>query len=187
MPEQDKNRGESGSCFGTHRLDVVRGQLWRGKQEVKVAGKVFAVLQYFVAHAGQLVSKDELLTAVWPDTIVSEATLASCIQDLRQALGDKAKKPRYIETVHGRGYRFIAEVVSGQEVVRSQQSVASIQGVASSQYSVDSREEPSANGQEMDAVLPQAGIQEFQAEALSESPWIPASAGMTPLPPSLQP
>lgn len=126
MPEQDKNRGESGRYFGSHRLDVVSGQLWRGTQEVKVTGKVFAVLQYFVAHAGQLVRKDELLTAVWPDTIVSEATLASCIQDLRQALGDKAKKPRYIETVHGRGYRWIAGVQSARFQVREKEPVVSI-------------------------------------------------------------
>ena len=96
MPEQGKNREESGVYFGSHRLDLLSGQLWRGKQEVKVAGKVFAVLRYFVEHPGQLVSKDDLFAAVWPDTVVSDATLASCIQDLRQALGDKAKKPRYI-------------------------------------------------------------------------------------------
>jgi TolB-like protein/DNA-binding winged helix-turn-helix (wHTH) protein/Flp pilus assembly protein TadD len=173
MPEHEKSREESGLCFGSHRLDLVRGQLWRGKQEVKVAGKVFAVLRYFVEHAGQLVSKDDLFTAVWPDTVVSDATLASCIQDLRQALGDKAKKPRYIETVHGRGYRFIAEVVSSQEV-------------ASSQYSVASREEQSTNGHESDAVMPaKAGIQESQAQASGESPWIPALRLSSPVPAAL--
>ncbi len=53
MPEHEENRGESGVCFGSHRLDLLRSQLWRGTQEVRVTGKVFAVLQYFVAHADQ--------------------------------------------------------------------------------------------------------------------------------------
>ena len=136
MSEQAKSRGESGVCFGSHRLDLVSGQLWRGKQEVKVAGKIFAVLRYFVEHPGQLVSKDDLFAAVWPDTVVSDATLASCIQDLRQSLGDKAKKPRYIETVHGRGYRFVASVA------------AVVAPVSSSEFQVPSQEEESqtANG-----------------------------------------
>ena len=101
-----------GFDFGSHRLDLVSGQLWRGKQEVKVAGKVFAVLHYFVEHPGQLVSKDDLFSGGVARHGVSDATLASCIQDLRQSLGDKAKKPRYIETVHGRGYRFVASITA---------------------------------------------------------------------------
>jgi TolB-like protein/DNA-binding winged helix-turn-helix (wHTH) protein/Tfp pilus assembly protein PilF len=144
-------------------------QLWRGVQEVRLTGKAFAVLRYLVEHAGEVATKDDLFTAAWPETVVSEATLVSSIQELRQALRDDAKNPRYIETMHRRGYRFIGKVVRSKEGVRSQHSVAG-------------REEPSVDGQESDAVLPQAGIQELQTEAVSESPWIPASAGMTPLP-----
>src|SRR5206468_3414950 len=59
-------------------------------------------------HAGQLVSKEALLNAVWPQTYVSDVVLMVCIRELRRALGDDAKQPRYIETVHRRGYRFIA-------------------------------------------------------------------------------
>src|SRR5262249_7591645 len=59
-------------------------------------------------HAGQLVTKDALWQAVWPDVTVSDAVLTVCVREIRQALGDDAKTPRFIETVHRRGFRFIA-------------------------------------------------------------------------------
>ena len=98
------------------------GQLWRGKQEVKVTPKAFTALRYFLDHPGQLVTKDDLFAAVWPQTIVTEATLASCIQELRKALQDNARDPQYIETVYRRGLRFIGKVVSNQQsLARSQE------------------------------------------------------------------
>jgi DNA-binding winged helix-turn-helix (wHTH) protein/predicted ATPase len=96
--------------FGPYRLAPHTGQVWRGKQEVKLTGKAAAVLRYVLDRAGQVVTKEELFQAVWPETVVSDAALTSCIQELRQALRDNARKPRYIETVHRRGFRFIAEV-----------------------------------------------------------------------------
>src|SRR5262249_16604650 len=63
-----------------------------------------------VTQAGQLVTKDALLEAVWPDTAMSESILTVAIRTLRRVLGDQARTPRFIETVHGRGYRFIAPV-----------------------------------------------------------------------------
>jgi DNA-binding winged helix-turn-helix (wHTH) protein len=145
MAEQEKKQGESRLCFGSHQLDLLSGQLWHGKQEVRMPGKAFAVLRYFVAHPGQLVSKDDLFAAVWPDTVVSDATLASCIQDLRLALGDKAKKPRYIETVHGRGYRFVA-AITVQPISRSQHSVASSQEEGRQKIVPSFTEEENGNG-----------------------------------------
>jgi TolB-like protein/DNA-binding winged helix-turn-helix (wHTH) protein/Tfp pilus assembly protein PilF len=109
----------------------VNAQLWRGVQEVKLMGKAFAVLRYLVGHPGQLATKDDLFAAAWPETVVSEATLVSCIQELRQALRDDAKKPRYIETAHRRGYRFVAAVAapvpSPEFRVLSQEERSSIQ------------------------------------------------------------
>ncbi|MGE0820715.1 MAG: tetratricopeptide repeat protein [Candidatus Binatia bacterium] len=128
MPEPEKDQPDSVVSFGPYHLDVGAGQLWRNKQEVKVTPKAFTALRYFIAHPGQLVTKDDLFAAVWPQTVVTEATLASCIQELRSALRDDARAPRYIETVHRRGFRFIGKVVSSQEkVVSSQHSVASSQ------------------------------------------------------------
>ena len=74
------------------------------------APKTFAVLCCLVTQAGQLVTKDALLEAVWPETVVSEAVVTVAMRTLRRVLGDQARTPRFIETVHGRGYRFIAPV-----------------------------------------------------------------------------
>src|SRR6266851_9329870 len=91
--------------FGPYRLDLAGARLWRGKQQVRLTGKAFAVLRHLATHAGELVTKDELFQAVWPETVVSEAALTSCIKELRQALRDDARTPRYIETAHGQGFR----------------------------------------------------------------------------------
>jgi DNA-binding winged helix-turn-helix (wHTH) protein len=111
--------------FGPYRFDPAQGQLWRGTHTVKLLPKAVAVLRYFVEHPGQLVTKDDLFQAIWPETVVSEATLTSCIQELRQALRDDARKPRYIETVHRRGYRFLPALtilpVSSQQLAVSSQ------------------------------------------------------------------
>ena len=74
------------------------------------APKVFAVLRLLVAQAGQLVTKEALLEAVWPETVVSDAVLTSCIGELRKVLGETAQAPRFIQTVHRRGYRFIGHL-----------------------------------------------------------------------------
>jgi DNA-binding winged helix-turn-helix (wHTH) protein/predicted ATPase len=91
-------------------LDVGNARLWRGPEATHLTRKAFAVLHYLVEHARQLVTKDELLEVVWSETHVSEAALAVCIREIRQALGDHPRTPRFIETVHGRGYRFLATV-----------------------------------------------------------------------------
>jgi DNA-binding winged helix-turn-helix (wHTH) protein/predicted ATPase len=96
--------------FGPYRLDGASGQLWHHTQVVKLPPKAAAVLWCLVRQAGQVVVKDTLLDTVWAKTAVSEGVLSVCIRDLRRALGDDPRQPRYIETVHRRGYRFIAPV-----------------------------------------------------------------------------
>jgi class 3 adenylate cyclase len=96
--------------FGPYRLDLTGTRLWRGKQEVRLTGKAFAVLRHLVTHAGELVTKDELFQAVWPEAVVSDAALTSCIKELRHGLRDQAQERRYIETVHRRGFRFIGQL-----------------------------------------------------------------------------
>ena len=66
------------------------------------------MLRVLVTRPGQVVTKDEFFQAVWSDTVVSDDALTSCIQELRQALHEHAKRPRYIATVHRRGFQFIA-------------------------------------------------------------------------------
>jgi DNA-binding winged helix-turn-helix (wHTH) protein/tetratricopeptide (TPR) repeat protein len=105
--------------FAPFRLDPQNARLWRGKQLMALTPKAFAVLCHLVEHAGQLVTKDALLTAVWPEIYVSEGVLSECVREIRQALGDTPQVPRFIQTVHRRGYRFIGKVVSSQQSVAS--------------------------------------------------------------------
>jgi DNA-binding winged helix-turn-helix (wHTH) protein len=71
-------------------------------------------LRYLVEHAERLVTKETLFQVLWPETYVSDSVLMVCIRELRKALGDEARTPRFIETVHGRGYRFIAPLSTSQ-------------------------------------------------------------------------
>ena len=106
--------------FPPFRLDPVNEQLWRESQRVPLRPKAFAVLRFLVEHAGQLVTKEELLKGVWPKTRVSEGILKGYIRDLRDILGDDAQQSRFIETVPRRGHRFIAAVSTAAPVQSSQ-------------------------------------------------------------------
>src|SRR6185436_1376715 len=96
--------------FDRHRFDPRTGRLWAGRREISLTPRAAAVLGTLVARAGQLVTRQELFQSVWGDTVVSDAALTACIQELRNALADNARRPRFIETRHRRGYRFAARV-----------------------------------------------------------------------------
>ena len=105
--------------FGDYTLDLVSGQLRRGGTAVAMTPKSFAVLHYLASRPAHLVAKQELLDAIWPGVFVGEAVLKTTIRDVRRALGDDSRTPRYIETAHRRGYRFIATVTTAQPVAKS--------------------------------------------------------------------
>src|SRR6185436_6574571 len=96
------------------RLDAVSGHLYRGAVPVSLTPKAFALLRYLAEHAGRLVSKQELLDAVWPGVFVGDAVLKVSIRELRKSLDDDPRAPRFIETAHRRGYRFMASVTGGE-------------------------------------------------------------------------
>ena len=102
--------------FDPFCLDLTNECLWDGTQAIKIRPKPFAVLQYLLARSGKLVTKEELLNAVWPATFVGEAVLKVAIRQLREALRDDPKSPRFIETAHRRGYRFIAEITESEAI-----------------------------------------------------------------------
>ncbi len=112
MKKEEQVQTEQQETFAHHRLDLASEQLWCGSEKIPLPGKAFVVLRYLVEHAGQLVSKAELFAALWPGTAVTDGALTFCIVELRKALGDNAKAPRFIETVHRRGYRFMAAVTA---------------------------------------------------------------------------
>ena len=94
--------------FGPFRLDP-RAGLTRGEQAVRLTPKAFSLLCFLAGERGRVVGKEELFRAVWRGAAVGDAALVTCVQELRRALRDKAGSPRYIETLHRRGYRFIGE------------------------------------------------------------------------------
>ena len=96
--------------FPPFRLDLGTGSLWRDDELVPLPPKAFAVLATLVAHAGQVVTKEALLDAAWPDTAVTDGVLKGCIRQIRQALGERRGHGAYIATVHRRGYRLCVPV-----------------------------------------------------------------------------
>ena len=96
--------------FGPFRTDLSDGSLWREDEEVRMPPRALAVLLYLLERPGRVVSKPELIDAVWKDANVSETSLTEALGIVRQTLGDSSQQPQYIQTVHRRGYRFIAPV-----------------------------------------------------------------------------
>src|SRR5882724_12564390 len=96
--------------FDRFRLDPDHACLWCEAQAIALPPKAFAVLHYLVTHPDRLVSKAELLDAVWPETAVSDAVVRVAIGAVRKVLDDRTQPPRFIATVPRRGYRFLAPV-----------------------------------------------------------------------------
>src|ERR1700738_31067 len=94
--------------FKTFRLDTANHLLWRNGDRVPLSPKAFDVLAYLVEHAGQLVTQDEILEALWSETYVNPEVLRKYILEIRRTLGDRPDNPEFIETVPKRGYRFVA-------------------------------------------------------------------------------
>jgi DNA-binding winged helix-turn-helix (wHTH) protein/tetratricopeptide (TPR) repeat protein len=113
--------------FPPFHLDLVNEQLWRGTELLPLRPKVFAVLRCLVAHAGQLVTREELRQTVWPDTVGTEGLPKESIHELRDILGDEVKAPCFIETMGRRGYRFVAVVTRVGAGVQSPERSGGVQ------------------------------------------------------------
>lgn len=96
--------------FDEFQLDITRGALFRGDEELRLRPKSFDVLKFLTENHGRLVAKDELIAAVWNETAVTDDSLVQCMKDIRHALGDDAQQ--IIKTVPRRGYIFEREVAS---------------------------------------------------------------------------
>lgn len=103
--------------FGRFLLDPADERLIAPEGPVHIGNKAYRVLTELIAARGHLLTKDALFESVWDGTIVSESALTSVIKELRRALGDESRAPRFIESAYGRGYRFIAEVSDAVEPV----------------------------------------------------------------------
>src|SRR6185436_12510804 len=94
--------------FGPCMLDLDTRQLVRNGREIHLTPKAYALLDALISDRPKVVSKADLQHRLWPDTFVVEANLSALVAEIRTALGDRARAPRYVRTVHGFGYAFCA-------------------------------------------------------------------------------
>jgi DNA-binding winged helix-turn-helix (wHTH) protein len=102
--------------FGEFVFDTSSGEIRRGSDRVRLRPQPSMVLEYLVQHPGKVIAREELRRVVWPDGIFVhfDHGLNSCIKQVRAALSDRRKAPRYLETIPRRGYRFIGAVSDGR-------------------------------------------------------------------------
>jgi DNA-binding winged helix-turn-helix (wHTH) protein len=96
--------------FHAYRLDTVNRCLWRAEERVPLTPKAFDVLRYLVEHADRVVTQDEILEALWPETYVNPEVIKKYVLGIRKVLGDQRDKPAFVATFPRRGYQFIAPV-----------------------------------------------------------------------------
>ncbi len=101
---------EQGFRVGDWQVQPDIGTITRGEEQAQLEPKVMEVLVYLARHANDLLPKEKIIRAVWPDTFVTDEVLTNAISELRKAFGDDAKNPTYIRTLPRRGYRLIAPV-----------------------------------------------------------------------------
>ena len=114
--------------FDGWELDEGRRTLVCAGEAVHLSPKAFQLLQILLTRAPNAISREELHDLIWPDTFVTETNLAGVVTEVRSALGDDARKPRYVRTVHGFGYAFVAEVQRDAESSRPARFRVSVQG-----------------------------------------------------------
>ncbi|HUR97893.1 MAG TPA: transcriptional regulator, partial [Pyrinomonadaceae bacterium] len=106
MNQQDTDR----IAFAEFELDRAHRRLYRGGEPVAMYGKAFDLLEFLVTRNGAVVSKDEILESVWPGQFVEESNLSVQVSALRKALGERADDPRFLVTIPGKGYKFVADL-----------------------------------------------------------------------------
>jgi DNA-binding winged helix-turn-helix (wHTH) protein/Tfp pilus assembly protein PilF len=159
----------AGYQFGAFRFDRVAYQVSRGAEIVDLTPKLLDLLFYLLERPASLVSKDELLDALWPGANVTENALAQAVSELRQQLGDDASAPQFIRTVARRGYRFIAPVTPIP-------SAEAPQGGAAPAEPVDRSIDHAPAG----AAVRTIAVLEFaQAAPDPETAWLPAGIAET--------
>jgi DNA-binding winged helix-turn-helix (wHTH) protein len=109
--------------FGDCLLDSETRQIWRGRANVALSPKGLALLELLIDEAPRAISKDEIQSKLWPGTFVSEANLTNLISEIRAAIGETARRPRCIRTVHRFGYAFDGELTDERSNAASIQPV----------------------------------------------------------------
>src|SRR5690349_1789978 len=112
-PPPGASLGPAAFRFGEFQVLAGVDLLYRVDEVVPLEPRAVQVLRHLVRQAGRVVSKEELLDQVWPDTFVTDGVLKKAVSQIRRALDDPPQSSRFIETYHRRGYRFVAPVESG--------------------------------------------------------------------------
>jgi predicted ATPase/DNA-binding winged helix-turn-helix (wHTH) protein len=110
VSDHTTQHNERGYSFGEFLLLPSRQLLLLRGRQIRLGGRAFALLQYLIERPGEIVSRAELTTAVWPDRVVDDSNLKVTMSVLRRVMGEVREYPRYIATIPGRGYRFVARV-----------------------------------------------------------------------------
>src|SRR6267143_1350902 len=162
--------------FSEFTLDLRRGCLLRAQEEIKLRPKSFEVLKYLVENNGRLISKDELIHAVWVDAAVTDDSLVKCLKDIRHALSDETQQ--IIKTVHGRGYIFDKEVSDNDTIAPTTyaEETAGVQVVIEEEQTngyenLEPVPLPASQGVRLIAA-PEATNIERLTTALRQSPWV---------------
>ena len=143
--------------FKTFRLDSANHLLWRNEDRVPIAPKAFDVLAYLVQHAGRVVTQDEILEALWPETYVNPEVLRKYILEIRKALGDRPDNPEFIETVPKRGYRFVAPVID-ESMVKPSDVLTSL---AVAEQATEEKSEPETAHSERETSSDRSTLRKF--------------------------
>jgi DNA-binding winged helix-turn-helix (wHTH) protein/tetratricopeptide (TPR) repeat protein len=122
--------------FGPFELDTAAYRLRNGADDIDLTPKAFEVLRRLVEQPQGLLSKEEIFRTVWADVIVTDNALTQVISELRQALGDSATAPRYVQTVARKGYRFISPVEAIEAASRALAAVAGLPAPSSDAHTV---------------------------------------------------
>ena len=126
--------------FDSFELDLATVELRDGGQVRKLEPQVFALLALLVENRERLVSKEEIIDKVWDGRVVSDAAVASRVKSARQALGDDGKAQRFVRTIHGRGYRFVADARASRDTaIWSADSADTAAGAAIKHFDTISR------------------------------------------------
>jgi DNA-binding winged helix-turn-helix (wHTH) protein len=103
--------------FGRFSIDCDAREMCADDRAIELEPRAFDLLVYLLLHRERVVGKDELLDAIWPRQVVSDASLTRCVMKARKAVGDDAASQAVIRTLHGHGYRFVADVQDAGEKV----------------------------------------------------------------------
>ena len=113
--------------FGIFEVDLRTGELWKSGRKLKLTGQPFSVLAILLERPGEAISREELQRRLWPDTFVDvDHNLNTAINKIRETLADSAERPRFVETLSRRGYRFIAAIGSADSETKAQSADATL-------------------------------------------------------------